>query len=264
MHLSVSDLEVVYNGAVQALHDVSLEVADAAVVAVLGANGAGKSTLLRAVSGTLALQGGAVRRGSITLDGKSLLGRHPAAIVAAGIVQVPEGRQIFERLTVEENLRAGGFSRPGRAAGAKAQREIYDLFPILAERSSLRAGLLSGGQQQLLAIGRALMARPQLLMLDEPSLGLAPLLVGQIGRVIREINERGTAVLLIEQNAVMALGLANSACVLEVGRVCLSGTSAELRATDEVRRLYLGSDEADRATLEVPVGPVRTLTRWAG
>jgi len=255
--LEVRDLAVRYGRAVRALQGVSLDVADGAIVAVLGSNGAGKSTLLRTVSSTLRMHQGAVEAGSIAFDGRSLKGLDPAATVAAGIVQVPEGRRIFGRLTVEENLRAGGMGNPDRAARASARRRVLELFPILGQRRSQRAALLSGGEQQMLAIARALMASPRLLLLDEPSLGLAPKVVGQIGQVVREINGMGTAVLLVEQNAAMALAVAQHAYVLDVGRVSLSGPAAELGRSDEVRRLYLG----DRAAA-APHVAVRGLARW--
>jgi ABC-type branched-subunit amino acid transport system ATPase component len=265
--LAVNDLGVSYGGAVRALRGVSVAVDGGEVVAVLGSNGAGKSTLLRALSGTLRMHKGTVDSGGITFDGHSLLGRDPAAIVAAGLVQVPEGRRIFGRLTVEENLRAGGMGSRDKGAKAKARERVYEMFPLLAERRAGRAVLLSGGEQQMLAIGRALMAAPKLLLLDEPSLGLAPRLVTQIGEVIAEINQQGTAVLLVEQNAAMALAVATRATVLEVGRVSLSGEAQELASTDEVRHLYLGTGagEEDRVQGMAQSGvAAKHLTRWAG
>jgi branched-chain amino acid transport system ATP-binding protein len=181
-----------------------------------------------------------------------------------GLVQVPEGRRIFSRLTVEENLRAGGLGNRARAGKAAAHTRVYDLFPVLAERRHQRAGLLSGGEQQMLAIGRGLMAAPKLLLLDEPSLGLAPRVIGQIGEVIREIHRQGTSVLLVEQNATMALAVADVAFVLEVGEVSLSGSAAELAKTDAVQKLYLGhtgGEPADEAAAQ-PSGR-RTLSRWS-
>ncbi|HEX6678245.1 MAG TPA: ATP-binding cassette domain-containing protein [Actinomycetes bacterium] len=233
------DLDVSYGGAVRALRGVSLSVPDGAIVAVLGNNGAGKSTLLRAVSGTLPFHGGAVDGGSVEFAGRRLDGMDPAAVVRAGVVQVPEGRQVFGGLTVEENLRAGGLPSPHKAR-AQAQARVLGLFPVLRRLRRQRAGLLSGGEQQVLAIGRALMAAPKLLLLDEPSLGLAPRVVERIGEAIVEINRRGTAIVLVEQNAALALELAGEAYVLEVGRVALYGPSAMLAATDAVRDRYLG------------------------
>jgi branched-chain amino acid transport system ATP-binding protein len=237
--LRVRDLHVSYAGALRALHGVCLEVPHGGVVAVLGANGAGKSTVLRAVSGTLRFAGGRVDDGSVEYAGRRLDGMDPARVVRAGVVQVPEGRQVFEHLTVEENLRAGGLATPRRARTA-ARDQVFELFPILRERAGQAAGLLSGGEQQMLAIGRALMAAPRLLLLDEPSLGLAPRMVERIGEVVAEIHRRGTAVVLVEQNAAMALGLADRAYVLEVGRVALHGPAAQLAASDKVRDRYLG------------------------
>ncbi|MEA2422807.1 MAG: branched-chain amino acid transport system ATP-binding protein [Thermoleophilaceae bacterium] len=238
--LDVHDLSVSYAGAVQALHGISLSVAPGSVVAVLGSNGAGKSTLLRAISGTLALQHGTIDGGSICFEGRDLRGVDAGAIVRTGIVQVPEGRRIFGELTVEENLRAGGLSVRSRDARARARKRVYELFPRLEERRRQRGVLLSGGEQQMLAIGRALMSEPKLLLLDEPSLGLAPQIVEQIGGVVRDINREGTAVVLVEQNAAMALDVADSAYMLEVGTVALSGSSSELSESDEVRERYLG------------------------
>ena len=259
--LTIDSLHVTYGGAVQAVRGVSMEVPDGKVVAVLGSNGAGKTTLLRTISGTLKLHRGRVEAGTVRLGDADLLGRDAAAIVRQGIVQVPEGRRIFGRLTVEENLRAGGLGNKDRAAKAKAQQRVYDLFPVLKERSTQRGGLLSGGEQQMLAIGRALMASPKLLLLDEPSLGLAPRIIGQIGDVVAEINRQGTSVLLVEQNATMALGVADLAYVLDVGEVSLSGNARELSQTDEVQRLYLGHD-SDQPQETVATGPRRTLSRW--
>ncbi len=264
--LQVEDLHVSYGGTVQALKGISLEVRDGAVVALLGSNGAGKSTLLRAISGTLRVHKGGIDSGDIRLGERSLRGRDPATIVAAGVVQAPEGRRIFSRLTVEENLRAGAMGSADRAAVAQARARVEELFPVLVERRRQRAGLLSGGEQQMLAIGRALMASPRLLLLDEPSLGLAPLIIRQIGEVIAEINRQGTAVLLVEQNANMALEVAHDAYVLDVGRVSLSGSARELARSDEVQQLYLGRASAERAEISALAanGTSATLSRWSG
>ena len=245
--LEVRGLSVSYAGAVQALDGVDVAVPDGAIVAVLGNNGAGKSTLLRAISGMLPAQRGAIDAGEISLAGLRLNGLDPAGIVRAGVVQVPEGRRIFTDLTVEENLRAGGLAAADRAARAKARARVYDLFPILRERRTQPAGLMSGGEQQMLAIGRALMASPRLLLLDEPSLGLAPRIVEQIGEVVQEINRQGTSVLLVEQNAAMALRVSELAFVLEVGRVSVSGRSEELERSEEIRDRYLGVGAAREA-----------------
>jgi branched-chain amino acid transport system ATP-binding protein len=258
--LTIDSLHVRYGG-VQAVRGVSMEIPDGKVVAVLGSNGAGKTTLLRTISGTLRLHRGRVESGSVHFDGTDLAGRDPAQTVRMGLVQVPEGRRIFGRLTVEENLRAGGMGSRDKAAKEKAQKRVFELFPVLQERSAQRGGLLSGGEQQMLAIGRALMASPKLLLLDEPSLGLAPRIIGQIGEVIAEINRQGTSVLLIEQNATMALGVADLAYVLDVGEVSLSGDARELARTDEVQRLYLGHD-SEEAHARPRAASGKTLTRW--
>ena len=241
--LSVRGLTVAYAGAVQALHGVSLDVAAGAIVGVLGSNGAGKTTLLRAISGTLGSQRGSVTGGAIELASRTLLGLDPAQIARAGVVQVPEGRRIFSQLSVAENLRAGGLAARDKAVRERARAWVHDLFPILAERGNQRAGLLSGGEQQMLAIGRALMADPRVLLLDEPSLGLAPRVVDQIGDVIREINRQGVTVVLVEQNAAMALAVADDALLLEVGGVALAGPARDLASNPQVRDRYLGVAE---------------------
>ena len=219
-------------GPVQALHDISLVVREGEVVAVLGANGAGKTTTLRAISGTVA------RSGTIDLEGKQLKGG-PEAAAKAGVAHVPEGRGTFVDLTVTENLRLGAYTRRG---SAKADIErIGEYFPWMTERAGQRAGTLSGGEQQMLALGRALMSRPRLLLLDEPSLGLAPMVVREFFRIVGELNEKeGLTVLVVEQDARIALAASTRAYVLEVGRVALTGTSAALRDDESVRRSYLG------------------------
>jgi ABC-type branched-subunit amino acid transport system ATPase component len=257
--LEVRDLRVSYGG-VRALRDVSVTVGEGEIVAVLGNNGAGKSTLLRAISGTLALQRGTVDSGSIWLRGRNLAGADPADVVRAGVVQVPEGRRIFGDLTVEENLRAGAFGRTERKGASAAYQRVIDLFPRLQERRRQRAALLSGGEQQMLAIGRALMSDPKVLLLDEPSLGLAPQLVDRIGEIVEQINAQGTAVVLVEQNAAMPLHIAHRAFVLEVGRVALKGPAKELAATEEVRKRYLGiagEGEPELVTAE----PIQRVTK---
>ena len=220
-------------GPVQALHDVSLTVGEGEVVAVLGANGAGKTTTLRAISGTVS------RNGAVELDGKALKGG-PEAAARAGIAHVPEGRGTFVELTVNENLRLGAYTRRDRAVKEDVKR-VSGYFPWLAERGGQRAGTLSGGEQQMLALARALMSRPRLLLLDEPSLGLAPMIVREFFRTVRDLNEReGLTVLVVEQDARVALSVSSRAYVLEVGRVALTGTSAALQDDEAVRRSYLG------------------------
>jgi branched-chain amino acid transport system ATP-binding protein len=230
--LELEGVEARY-GPVQALRDITLEVGEGEVVAVLGANGAGKTTTLRAISGTVR------RSGAISFGGKTLRGG-PEAAAKAGIAHVPEGRGTFTDLTVVENLRLGAYTRRDREVKRDIER-VGGYFPWVLERSDQRAGTLSGGEQQMLALGRALMSRPTLLMLDEPSLGLAPMIVREIFRIVRELNEQdGLAVLVVEQDARIALDVAASAYVLEVGKVAVSGTSAELRDNESVRRSYLG------------------------
>jgi branched-chain amino acid transport system ATP-binding protein len=265
--LVIRDLSVTYGRSVQALRQVSLDVPSGSIVTLLGANGAGKSTLLRTVSSTLPLHGGVVDAGSVTFGATTLGGKDSSVAVRAGIVQVPEGRRVFPGMSVAENLRAGelGGKRRSKAAAATMRERVFSLFPPLAARRHQSAGLLSGGEQQMLALGRALMADPRLLLLDEPSLGLAPQVVARIGRTIKHINEMGVGILLVEQNAALALVLSDYAYVLDVGQVRLQGAAHELGRSDEVRRLYLGElpeeptapDAATHAPAERP-----TLTRW--
>lgn len=232
--LSLKDVEAGY-GPILALHGVNLEVREGSIVALLGANGAGKSTTLRVTSGLLPPS-----RGRIIYRGKDVTGQTTGHLVRQGLVHVPEGRQIFTDFTVEENLRIGAYALAGNRVRGRLE-EVYTYFPILAQRRRQRAGTLSGGEQQMLAIGRALMAEPQVLLLDEPSLGLAPLIVQDIYRIIRTINEeRRVTVLLVEQNAAVALDVASYAYVLETGRVVVEGTPDQLRRNEEVRRSYLG------------------------
>ncbi|HXJ77391.1 MAG TPA: ABC transporter ATP-binding protein [Candidatus Methylomirabilis sp.] len=233
MLLAVESLHVSYGG-VRALQGVDLVVEVNSVVALLGANGAGKTTTLRAISGLTT-----PRSGMIRFEAQSLVGRRARDIVRMGIVQVPEGRHLFPRMSVRENLELGAYLRRDATIRADLER-VFSHFPVLAERQAQEAGSLSGGEQQMLAIGRALMARPRLLLLDEPSLGLSPMMVEVIARMIAEINRSGIAVLLVEQNAEMALGVASHAYVLETGRVAAAGTAAELLASDAIRRAYLG------------------------
>jgi branched-chain amino acid transport system ATP-binding protein len=224
----------VYYGEIHALRGVALAVREREIVALLGNNGAGKSTTLKTVSGLLR-----PRRGSITLDDRALAGVPAHEIVARGIAHVPEGRRIFNRLSVRENLSMGAYLRSDGGIASDLDR-VFDLFPRLKERIGQVAGTLSGGEQQMLAIGRALMANPRLLLLDEPSMGLAPVLVEQIFAIIDSINRQGTTILLVEQNAAMALSIAHRGYVLETGAVVLAGSAAELAGNADVRRAYLG------------------------
>jgi len=236
--LEVEDLHVSY-GRIRAVQGVSLSVPEGSVVALIGANGAGKSTLLRAISGIVR-----PRRGAVRFRGENLVGLPVHQIVRRRVIHVPEGRGMLARMTVLENLRIGGFARRDRAGMTGEMERIFALFPVLHQRRGQLAGSLSGGEQQMLAIGRAMMAGPRLLMLDEPSLGLAPLIVREIFRIIPRLTAEGTAVLLVEQNARLALQCAAHAYVLQTGQVVLSGRSADLLATPEVQRAYLGTGEA--------------------
>ena len=231
--LQVNDLHVYY-GSIHAVKGVSFSVNEGEIVTLIGANGAGKSTVLNTVSGLLH-----PRSGSVFFAGADLKGVAPHRIVERGLAQVPEGRHVFLQMTVEENLEMGAYTQPGSSV-APGIADVYARFPRLKERRRQVAGTLSGGEQQMLAIGRALMSRPKLLMLDEPSMGLAPILVEQIFDIIRELHAAGTTILLVEQNAQAALSVADRAYVLETGRVTLSGTGKELMASDAVRKAYLG------------------------
>jgi len=234
--LELQDVHVYY-GAIHALKGVTLEVREGEIVTLLGANGAGKSTTLKTISGLLR-----PRKGTIQFDGDDLTRRSATQIVKAGVAQSPEGRRLFGRMTVIENLEMGAFQRSDKAAIAEDLTRVFDLFPRLAERRSQKAGTLSGGEQQMCAMGRALLARPRLLLLDEPSMGLAPVLVERIFEVIVEINGQGTTVLLVEQNALMALEIAHRGYVLGTGKVALSDTAEALRGNEAVRKTYLGED----------------------
>lgn len=225
----------VYYGAIHALKGVSLEVHKGEIVTLIGANGAGKSTTLRTVSGLLA-----PKSGGISFLGENIAGMPAHEIVKHGISQVPEGRRIFAEMSVQENLEMGAFTRKDKAGVEKDFEIVYNRFPRLKERRKQQAGTLSGGEQQMLAMGRALMSRPKLLLLDEPSMGLAPLLIKEIFSIIEDINREGTTVLLVEQNANMALSIAHRAYVMETGRITLQGTAKELAASEDVRKAYLG------------------------
>lgn len=239
--LRLSGLEVRYGNLAPALAGVDLEVPAGSAVALLGPNGAGKTTLLRAISGLAPIHGGQIRGGRVELFGREITRHGPPRIVRGGLAQVMEGRRIFKELTVEENLVAGGFTDRNKGRRATSRARAYQLFPRLAERRKSVAGYLSGGEQQMLAIGRAMMASPRLLLLDEPSLGLAPQIVEQIAEIIAAINATGTSILLVEQNASVALSIAQHGYLLEHGRIVLSGTSDELRDSDHVRASYLGA-----------------------
>lgn len=232
--LKVEDINVYY-GAIHAIKGISLEVNEGEIVTLIGANGAGKSTTLRTISGLLK-----PKSGKIEFEGQSIAGKPAQNIVKAGVSQVPEGRRIFANMTVLENLELGAFIRTDKAGIAADMKMVFERFPRLEERKTQEAGTLSGGEQQMLAMGRALMSRPRLLLLDEPSMGLAPLLIKEIFSIIQDINKTGTTILLVEQNANMALSIANRAYVLETGRITLQGPAAELAASEAVRKAYLG------------------------
>jgi branched-chain amino acid transport system ATP-binding protein len=232
--LELTDIHTYY-GAIHALRGVTLSIDEGEIVTLIGANGAGKSTTLRTISGLLK-----PRQGQITLRGKQIVGMRPHEIVGLGISQSPEGRRVFARMTVQENLEMGAFSRL-RDPGLKDDFErVYTLFPRLRERTTQQAGTLSGGEQQMLAMGRALMAAPKVLLLDEPSMGLAPILVEQIFEIVKTINKLGTTVLLVEQNALMALGVANRGYILQTGEIVLTDDAAALARNPAVRDAYLG------------------------
>ena len=261
--LSVRNVEVVYNDIALVLRGVSLDVPKGSIVALLGANGAGKTTLLRAITGLLGVHRGEITKGTVTFEERSISGGDPADIVKGGIAQVLEGRRIFQELTVEENLRAGGFTKRGdKAAAREAHERVLDLFPVLRERSRSVAGYLSGGEQQMLAMGRALMASPKVLLLDEPSLGLAPRLVEQIRDIIVDINGQGTSVLLVEQNATMALSIAQVGYVMETGRIVKEGPASDLLADQDIQEFYLGVGETGRRSFR-DVKSYRRRKRWS-
>jgi len=238
--LSVTNLEVVYNDVVLVLRGISLGVPDGKIVALLGANGAGKTTTMRAITGLLDVHEGDITKGKIAFADRDITGANPAEIVRLGISQVMEGRRIFAEMSVDENLRAGGFVNTNRKSTEEAYDRVMTLFPLLGNRRKSVAGYMSGGEQQMLAIGRALMQHPKLLILDEPSLGLAPMLVQQIRDIVVEINEQGTSVLLIEQNANMALSIAHHGYVMETGKMVMDGKPEKLLKDADVQEFYLG------------------------
>jgi branched-chain amino acid transport system ATP-binding protein len=232
--LKIEDINVYY-GNIQALKGISLSINEGEIVTLIGANGAGKSTLLKSISGLLK-----PKQGKIIYEGDSIGGKAAQSIVKMGISHVPEGRRVFANMTVEENLQLGAYLRKDKAGIKQDMEKVSELFPRLLERLKQQSGTLSGGEQQMLAMGRALMAKPRLLLLDEPSMGLAPLLVKQIFHIIEEINKTGTTILLVEQNANLALSIADRAYVVETGRIVLSGKSEELTASEEIKNAYLG------------------------
>ena len=258
--LAIENLEVVYEDVILVLKGVSLQVPDGQIVALLGANGAGKTTTLRAITGLLDIHRGDITKGRVTLDGERIDHLAPDAVVKRGVSQVMEGRRVFGELTVEENLKAGAFTDT-RGMADKFDR-VYDLFPRLKERRSSTAGYLSGGEQQMLAIGRALMSDPRYLLLDEPSLGLAPQLVEQIRDLVVAINAQGTSVLLVEQNANMALSIAEHGYILESGKVVMDKPARELREDEDVREFYLGLRKGGEVTSFRDVKHYKRRKRW--
>lgn len=261
--LLLQDVTVTYQSIVPAVQNVTLEVPDKAVVTLLGANGAGKSTILRAISGLLNMHKASMTQGSVLFDGERIDRLSPTQIVQCGISQVLEGRRLFADLTVDENLRTGAMTVRNAASARQAYERVMGLFPVLRERRKSPAGYLSGGEQQMVAIGRGLMTNPKLLMLDEPSLGLAPFMVQQIRRIISEINASGTAILLIEQNAQMALSLAHHGYVLDTGKIVLDQSASELMQNESVRKFYLGLHEGGEHDTIGTLRERRTPRRWA-
>jgi len=262
--LRLNNIQVIYSDVILVLKGLSLEVAAGQIVALLGANGAGKTTTLKAISGLLKTEAGRVTDGSIELMGRRIDGLDPEDICRRGIVQVMEGRKVLETLTVEENLRIGAYTRRDPAGVQQDLKMIYEYFPVLVARRHQVAGYLSGGEQQMLVIGRALMARPKLLLLDEPSLGLAPLLVREIFAIIRKIHdEQGTTFLLVEQNAQLALSIADYGYIMENGRIVFDGPADKLRGNEDVREFYLGLSEAGRRKSFKDVKFYKRRKRWA-
>ena len=259
--LSVRNLDVVYNDVALVLRGLSLDVPRGGIAAVLGANGAGTTTLLRAITGLLKVHRGEITAGSIELDGERIDRLDASAIVRRGVSQVMEGRRTFAELTVDENLRAGAYTR-SKAAAREGEERVMELFPALQSRRKSVAGYLSGGEQQMLVIGRALMQDPRLLLLDEPSLGLAPMIVEQIRDIIVQVNQQGTSVVLVEQNAVMALSIATVGYVMETGKVVKDGPAAELREDRDIQEFYLGGSGEHRRSFR-DIKSYRRKKRWS-
>jgi branched-chain amino acid transport system ATP-binding protein len=261
--LQLNNIQVIYSDVILVLKGLSLEVPAGQIVALLGANGAGKTTTLKAISGLLKTEQGKVTDGGIEFMDRRIDGLDPEQICRRGIVQVMEGRKVLESLTVEENLRIGGYTRSDGDGVQRDTQMIYEYFPRLVERRRQLAGYLSGGEQQILVIGRALMANPKLLLLDEPSLGLAPLLVREIFEIIQKINtERGTTFLLVEQNAQIALRIAHYGYIMENGRIVFDGPAEKLRGNDDVREFYLGLSEAGRRKSFKDIKFYKRRKRW--
>lgn len=261
--LKLNNLEAVYNDVILVLRGISLEVPDGSIIAFLGANGAGKSTTLKAISALLEYEDGEVTNGSIEFNGQKIHQLPPQEIVRLGITQVPEGRRIFAELTVEENLRVGGHTCANKVLASQEMEKVLEYFPRLKERLKMQAGFLSGGEQQMLAIGRALMAKPKLMMLDEPSLGLAPMLVTEIFNIIKKINtEEKVSILLVEQNALMALSTADYGYILENGKIVLDGPCDQLIENEDVKEFYLGTGEGKDRRNFAEVKHYKRRKRW--
>jgi len=261
--LAVNNIEVIYDHVILVLKGVSLHVPEGGVVALLGANGAGKSTTLKAISGLLRTERGDVTKGSIELRGAPIQRRSPSEIVKQGVVQVMEGRHVFEHLTVEENLLTGGYTRPHGEALTRDLELVYGYFPRLTQRRTTKAGYISGGEQQMLAIGRALMARPRLMLLDEPSMGLAPMLVAEIFEIVGRLNrEEKVAVLLAEQNATVALRYAQHGYVMETGRIVLDGDARTIGDNEDIKEFYLGLTGVGQRKSYRDVKHYRRRKRW--
>jgi branched-chain amino acid transport system ATP-binding protein len=261
--LKVENIEVIYDHVILVLKGVSLEVPEGGIVALLGANGAGKSTTLKAISNLLHAERGEITKGHIEFRGERLDGRDAADLVRAGIVQVMEGRRVFEHLTVEENVLTGAYSRRDRGGVRPDLDMVYTYFPRLRERRSVKAGYVSGGEQQMVAIGRALMARPALMLLDEPSMGLAPLLVKEIFDIVQRLNrQEKVSILLAEQNARVALGVVDYGYVMESGRIVLDGPADKLRANEDIKEFYLGLTGVGQRKSYRDVKHYRRRKRW--
>jgi branched-chain amino acid transport system ATP-binding protein len=261
--LRVNGIEVIYDHVILVLKGVSLEVPEGGIVALLGANGAGKSTTLKAISNLLHAERGAVTKGSIEFRGERIDGRDAADLVRAGLIQVMEGRRVFEHLTVEENLLAGAYTRRDRAGARNDLEMVYTYFPRLRERRAVKAGYVSGGEQQMMAIGRALLARPQLILLDEPSMGLAPLLVREIFEIVGRLNrEEKVSILLAEQNARVALAIVQYGYVMESGRIVLDGPADRLRTNEDIKEFYLGLTGVGQRRSYRDVKHYRRRKRW--
>ncbi|MDQ1336265.1 MAG: transporter ATP-binding protein [Thermodesulfobacteriota bacterium] len=261
--LTLNNIEVIYSNVILVLKGVSLTVAPGAVVALLGANGAGKTTALKAMSGLLRTELGEVTDGSIEFEGTRIDHKDPEAIVRMGMVQVMEGRPLFEQLTVEENIRVGAYSRNDTAAIRSDMEAVYHYFPNLARMKHRVSGYLSGGERQMLVMGRGLMARPKLMLLDEPSLGLSPTLVKEIFKIIQQINEeKHTSILVVEQNAFIALSISDHAYVMENGRIVLDGPSAKLKENEDIKEFYLGLSQVGKRKSYKEVKHYRRRKRW--